>query len=105
MSFNNTVTNPDDSQLNSDEENDGYEDSADLYQTASVVNEDEEADDDIQDKYLKILYKDDYDGMDANDILDNDDIEIALKGIDKNIKILGDRASKFFDFDHFNEKF
>jgi len=70
-----------------------------------MVMEEDDADEATQAKYLKILYKDDYDGLDANDILDNDDIDMAIKGIDRNIKILGDRVAKYFDFDHFNEKF
>lgn len=67
--------------------------------------DDEDSGEEVQAKYLKILYKDDYDGLDANNRLDNDDIEMAIKGIDRDIKILGDRVAKYFDFDHFNEKF
>lgn len=69
-----------------------------------MVMEEDEVDEDVQAKYLKMLYNENQ-GFDANDRLDNDEIEMAIKGIDRNIKILGERVAKYFDYDHFNEKY
>jgi hypothetical protein len=53
---------------------------------------------------MKFLYKEDGLGLDGNNKFKEQDLEMATKGINKDIKILGDRVAQYFDFDHFNEK-
>jgi len=62
------------------------------------VDQDNDLDGDDPAKYLQFLYHDDGNGLDGNNRLNEEDLEMAIKGIDNNIKILGDRIAKYFDF-------